>query len=96
MISDHVAYAADDNNILTGEPLYSGDADGCKKFVAGRAGFVIVTTEDSDAFLAANGDQDAWDRQIERDASAGKLDRLGEAALRDVSDGKFVKGKLAP
>lgn len=29
----------------------------------------------------------AWDRQIERDAAAGKLDALGDKALRDHSLG---------
>jgi hypothetical protein len=30
----------------------------------------------------------AWDRQIERDVSAGKLDALAEKALRDHASGK--------
>jgi hypothetical protein len=30
----------------------------------------------------------AWDRKIERDAAAGKLDALGEKALRDHAAGK--------
>ena len=30
----------------------------------------------------------AWDRQLERDAAAGKLDPLAEKALRDHAAGK--------
>lgn len=30
----------------------------------------------------------AWDRQIERDAQAGRLDDLAAKALRDHADGK--------
>jgi hypothetical protein len=33
-------------------------------------------------------DAEAWDRQIEADAKAGKLDRLGEEALRDYAGGR--------
>jgi hypothetical protein len=33
-------------------------------------------------------DQAAWDQQIERDAQAGKLDRLAEQALNDHRSGK--------
>jgi hypothetical protein len=29
-----------------------------------------------------------WDRQIEADAAAGKLDRLAEKALRDHAEGR--------
>ena len=31
---------------------------------------------------------DAWDREIERDAAAGKLDQLAEDALREHRAGK--------
>ncbi len=34
---------------------------------------------------------DQWDRQIERDAVAGKLDRLAEAALLEYRAGKFTR-----
>jgi hypothetical protein len=34
---------------------------------------------------------DEWDRQIERDANAGKLDRLFEAALEDHRQGKTTE-----
>ena len=33
-------------------------------------------------------DAEAWDREIEADAKAGKLDRLGEEALRDYAEGR--------
>jgi hypothetical protein len=33
-------------------------------------------------------DADAWDRQIERDIAAGKLDRLAEEARADYAAGK--------
>jgi hypothetical protein len=32
-------------------------------------------------------DMDAWDRQIERDVKAGKLDKLMEKAKRDYAEG---------
>lgn len=34
---------------------------------------------------------DAWDRQIERDAKSGKLDKLAQEALEDVKAGRFRK-----
>lgn len=33
-------------------------------------------------------DQAAWDQQIERDAQAGKLDRLAEEALKEHRSGR--------
>ncbi|BDC51880.1 hypothetical protein F183_A41950 [Bryobacterales bacterium F-183] len=36
-------------------------------------------------------DFDEWDRQMERDAKAGKLDRLAEQALRDHASGRSTK-----
>ena len=33
----------------------------------------------------------AWDRQLERDIGAGKLDALGEQALRDHASGKTAR-----
>ena len=35
--------------------------------------------------------EQAWDRQIEADAEAGKLDQLAEEALRDYREGKCVR-----
>ena len=36
-------------------------------------------------------DAEAWDRQIEADVKAGKLDGLAERALRDHAAGKSTK-----
>jgi hypothetical protein len=36
-------------------------------------------------------DAAAWDRQIERDVRAGKLDALAEEALRDHAGGKSTE-----
>ena len=33
-------------------------------------------------------DADAWDRQFEADAAAGRLDALGDEALRDLDEGR--------
>ncbi len=33
-------------------------------------------------------DAEAWDREIEADVKAGKLDRLAEEALRDYAEGR--------
>lgn len=33
-------------------------------------------------------DAEAWDRQIEADARAGRLDRLAEEALREHAEGR--------
>ena len=32
-------------------------------------------------------DAELWDRQLERDVAAGRLDHLAEEALRDLSEG---------
>ena len=34
---------------------------------------------------------DEWDKQIERDAQAGKLDRLAEAVLAEFHTGEFTR-----
>ena len=36
-------------------------------------------------------DAAAWDRQFEEDVQAGKLDRLGDAALRQLKAGKCTE-----
>ncbi|HEV8718629.1 MAG TPA: hypothetical protein VGX03_38155 [Candidatus Binatia bacterium] len=36
-------------------------------------------------------DWEVWDRQLEQDVAAGKLDALAEKALRDHSAGKSTK-----
>jgi hypothetical protein len=33
-------------------------------------------------------DADAWDRQFEEDAASGRLDALGDQALRDLDEGR--------
>jgi hypothetical protein len=33
-------------------------------------------------------DADAWDRQFEGDAAAGRLDVLGDQSLRDLDEGR--------
>ena len=35
--------------------------------------------------------EQAWDRQIEADAEAGKLDQLAEEELRDYREGKCIR-----
>jgi hypothetical protein len=34
---------------------------------------------------------DLWDKQIEADAKAGKLDKLAEQALQEYREGRFTK-----
>ena len=49
-----------------------------------------LTEEDKGLFLEQLADvdfDDAWDRQIEADAKAGKLDFLWEEAKRDIAQG---------
>jgi hypothetical protein len=36
----------------------------------------------------ADFDAEAWDRQFEADATAGRLDALAEEALRDLDEGR--------
>lgn len=33
-------------------------------------------------------DADAWDRQLERDVAAGRLDKLADEAMSDLRDGR--------
>ena len=33
-------------------------------------------------------DAEIWDRQLEQDVAAGRLDRLAEEALRDLNEGR--------
>lgn len=33
-------------------------------------------------------DAEAWDRQLEEDVAAGRLDKLGEEAIADLRDGR--------
>lgn len=36
-------------------------------------------------------DADAWDRQMEEDAQAGRLDKLAEEALREYHEGRTTE-----
>lgn len=36
----------------------------------------------------ADFDAEAWDRQLEADVAAGRLDALGDEALRDLDEGR--------
>jgi hypothetical protein len=36
-------------------------------------------------------DADAWDRQFETDVAAGRLDALGDEALRDLDEGRCTE-----
>lgn len=36
-------------------------------------------------------DADLWDRQIESDAAAGKLNKLAEEALKEYHEGKAIE-----
>ena len=49
-----------------------------------------LTPQDLAAFRAwfADFDADAWDRQLEEDVAAGRLDRLAEEALQDLCEGR--------
>lgn len=49
-----------------------------------------LSREDLTAFRSwfADFDAEAWDRQFEKDVAAGRLDSLGDEALRDLSDGR--------
>ena len=49
-----------------------------------------LTSEELAAFRAwfAEFDAKLWDRQIESDIAAGRLDRLAEEALQDLSEGR--------
>jgi hypothetical protein len=51
-----------------------------------------LTPKDLAAFRTWFADFDAavWDRQIEEDAAAGRLDQLAEEALRDFREGRFT------
>jgi hypothetical protein len=36
-------------------------------------------------------DAEVWDRQLEQDVAAGKLDRFAEEALRDLNEGRCTE-----
>ncbi len=49
-----------------------------------------LSREDLSAFRDwfADFDAGAWDRQFEADVAAGRLDALGDEAVRDLSEGR--------
>ncbi len=49
-----------------------------------------LSEQDLSAFRTwfANFDAEAWDKQFEADVAAGRLDRLGDEALRDLDEGR--------
>ena len=49
---------------------------------------VVVRLSDKEFEELVEAREQAWDRQIETDAEAGKLDQLAEEALRDYREGK--------
>ncbi len=36
-------------------------------------------------------DAEAWDKQFEEDVKAGRLDALGDKALRDMREGRYTE-----
>ena len=52
---------------------------------------VVVRLSDKEFEELVEAREQAWDRQIETDAEAGKLDQLAEEALRDYREGKCIQ-----
>ena len=52
---------------------------------------VIVHLSDKEFGELVEAREQAWDRQIQTDAEAGRLDRLAEEALRDFREGKSIR-----
>ena len=52
---------------------------------------VVVHLSDKEFEELVEAREQAWDRQIEADAEAGKLDQLAEEALRDYREGKCIE-----
>ena len=52
---------------------------------------VVVRLSDKEFEELVGAREQAWDRQIEVDAEAGKLDQLAEEALRDYREGKCIQ-----
>lgn len=52
-----------------------------------------LTPDEFTAFRLWFAEYDAavWDRQLEQDVAAGKLDRLADEALRDVREGRATE-----
>ncbi len=55
-----------------------------------------LTPKDLAAFRAwfIQMDADAWDRQIEEDIAAGRLDALADEALNDLREGRCTDGPI--
>jgi hypothetical protein len=52
---------------------------------------VVVHLSDSEFEELVEAREQPWERQIEGDAEAGKLDQLAEEALRDYLEGKCIR-----
>jgi hypothetical protein len=52
---------------------------------------VVVRLSDKEFEELVEAREQAWDRQIEADAEAGKFDQLAEEALRDYREGKCIR-----
>ena len=52
---------------------------------------VVVHLSDKEFEELVEAREQAWDRQIEADAEAGKFDQLAEEALRDYREGKCIR-----
>jgi hypothetical protein len=52
---------------------------------------VVVHLSDEEFEELVEAREQAWDRKIEADAEAGKLDQLAEEALRDYREGKCIR-----
>ena len=52
---------------------------------------IVVHLSDQEFEELVEAREQAWDRQIEADAEAGKLDQLAEEALRDYREGKCIR-----
>jgi hypothetical protein len=52
---------------------------------------VVVHLSDKECEELVEAREQVWDRQIEADAEAGKLDQLAKEALRDYREGKCIR-----
>ena len=52
---------------------------------------VVVRLSDKEFEELVEAREQAWDREIEADAKAGKFDQLAEEALRDYREGKCIR-----
>ena len=54
---------------------------------------VLLKTLVHELHEALEAEEEAWDKQIEEDAKAGKLDRFGEKALENFRAGKYYEAE---